>query len=102
MDIVRCGHDTLYAAPAAQSAVIFIRCKDGISHNETKDARAEYFGVGGGCVAECDGGADECIEPALNVARGSGSVFQDRVKNSSYRRHFQVLTIRTKGQRNRE
>ena len=33
------GHDAIYAARWAPSGMIFIPCKDGISHNEIEDAK---------------------------------------------------------------
>ena len=33
------GHDAIYVARVAPTAMIFVPCKDGISHNEIEDAR---------------------------------------------------------------
>jgi N-carbamoyl-L-amino-acid hydrolase len=41
------GHDAKYLAQACPSAMIFIPCKDGISHNEIEDATPED--VADGC-----------------------------------------------------
>jgi beta-ureidopropionase / N-carbamoyl-L-amino-acid hydrolase len=47
MDIVTgAGHDAVYIAGVAPTAMIFIPCKDGISHNEIEDARPEHLEAG--------------------------------------------------------
>ena len=40
------GHDAVYAARLAPTSMIFIPCKDGISHNEIEDARADHLEAG--------------------------------------------------------
>ena len=40
------GHDAVYMAKLAPSGMIFIPCKDGISHNEIEDAKAEHITAG--------------------------------------------------------
>ena len=40
------GHDAVYMARLAPSGMIFIPCKDGISHNEIEDAAPEHIGAG--------------------------------------------------------
>ena len=40
------GHDAVYAAQLAPAGMIFIPCKDGISHNEIEDALPEHIGAG--------------------------------------------------------
>ncbi|MBU3738702.1 MAG: hydantoinase/carbamoylase family amidase, partial [Rhodoferax sp.] len=40
------GHDAVYMAKLAPSGMIFIPCKNGISHNEIEDARAEHITAG--------------------------------------------------------
>ena len=40
------GHDAVYMARIAPTAMIFIPCKDGISHNEIEDARPEHIEAG--------------------------------------------------------
>ena len=40
------GHDAVYAARLAPAGMIFIPCKDGISHNEIEDAKAEPLTAG--------------------------------------------------------
>ncbi|RTZ40639.1 Zn-dependent hydrolase [Candidimonas sp. SYP-B2681] len=47
MDIVSgAGHDAVYLARVAPTAMIFIPCKDGISHNEIEDAAPEHIEAG--------------------------------------------------------
>ena len=40
------GHDAVYTARLAPSGMIFIPCKDGISHNEIEDAKPEHVAAG--------------------------------------------------------
>lgn len=40
------GHDAIYAARVAPAGMIFIPCKDGISHNETEDAQPAHIEAG--------------------------------------------------------
>ena len=40
------GHDAIYIARVAPTAMIFVPCKDGISHNEVEDARPEHLEAG--------------------------------------------------------
>ncbi|MFZ6689185.1 Zn-dependent hydrolase [Undibacterium sp. SXout11W] len=40
------GHDAIYAARLAPAGMIFVPCKDGISHNEIEDAKAEHLSAG--------------------------------------------------------
>jgi N-carbamoyl-L-amino-acid hydrolase len=40
------GHDAVYMAGLAPAGMIFIPCKDGISHNEIEDARPEHITAG--------------------------------------------------------
>jgi N-carbamoyl-L-amino-acid hydrolase len=47
MDIVSgAGHDAVYVARRAPTAMIFVPCKDGVSHNEIEDARPEHLTAG--------------------------------------------------------
>jgi N-carbamoyl-L-amino-acid hydrolase len=47
MDVVSgAGHDAIYAARLAPAGMIFVPCKDGISHNEIEDAKAEHLEAG--------------------------------------------------------
>lgn len=40
------GHDAVYAARLAPTGMIFIPCKDGISHNEVEDAQPAHLEAG--------------------------------------------------------
>ncbi|MGV2896779.1 Zn-dependent hydrolase [Achromobacter sp. AGC78] len=40
------GHDAVYVARVAPAAMIFVPCKDGISHNEIEDARPDHLEAG--------------------------------------------------------
>lgn len=40
------GHDAVYVAGVHPTAMIFIPCKDGISHNEIEDAKPEHITAG--------------------------------------------------------
>lgn len=47
IDIVSgAGHDAVYVARHAPTAMIFVPCKDGISHNEIEDARPDHLAAG--------------------------------------------------------
>ncbi|WP_211443013.1 Zn-dependent hydrolase [Collimonas humicola] len=47
MDVVSgAGHDAIYVARLAASGMIFVPCKDGISHNEIEDAKPEHLEAG--------------------------------------------------------
>ncbi len=47
LDIVSgAGHDAVHVAAVAPTAMIFVPCKDGISHNEIEDARPEHLAAG--------------------------------------------------------
>ena len=47
MDVVSgAGHDAIYAARVAPAGMIFVPCKDGISHNEIEDAKPEHLEAG--------------------------------------------------------
>ncbi len=47
MDVVSgAGHDAIYAARVAPAGMIFVPCKDGISHNEIEDAQSEHLEAG--------------------------------------------------------
>jgi N-carbamoyl-L-amino-acid hydrolase len=47
MDLVSgAGHDAVYVARTAPTAMVFVPCKDGISHNEIEDARPEHLAAG--------------------------------------------------------
>jgi N-carbamoyl-L-amino-acid hydrolase len=40
------GHDAVYMARVAPTAMVFVPCKDGISHNEIEDAKPEDLTMG--------------------------------------------------------
>jgi N-carbamoyl-L-amino-acid hydrolase len=40
------GHDAVYVASQLPVAMIFLPCKDGISHNEIEDAKPEHLAAG--------------------------------------------------------
>ena len=47
MEIVSgAGHDAVYVARVAPTAMIFVPCREGISHNELEDAKAEHLAAG--------------------------------------------------------
>jgi N-carbamoyl-L-amino-acid hydrolase len=47
LDIVSgAGHDAVYVARKCPTAMIFVPCKDGISHNEIEDARPDHLEAG--------------------------------------------------------
>ena len=47
MDVVSgAGHDAIYAARVAPAGMIFVPCKDGISHNEIEDAKSDHLEAG--------------------------------------------------------
>ncbi|KUE90627.1 Zn-dependent hydrolase [Cupriavidus necator] len=54
------GHDAVYLARVAPAAMIFVPCKDGISHNEIEDARPEHL----------EAGANVLLAAMLAQARG--------------------------------
>jgi N-carbamoyl-L-amino-acid hydrolase len=40
------AHDAVYLSRVAPTSMIFVPCKDGISHNEIEDARPEHLEAG--------------------------------------------------------
>ena len=40
------AHDAVYLSHVAPTSMIFVPCKDGISHNETEDAQPEHLEAG--------------------------------------------------------
>ncbi|MBW2577359.1 MAG: M20 family metallo-hydrolase [Deltaproteobacteria bacterium] len=46
------GHDAVYVSRVAPTAMIFIPCKDGISHNEIESASREHVGAGTSVLLE--------------------------------------------------
>ena len=57
------GHDAVYLARVAPAAMIFVPCKDGISHNEIEDARADHL----------EAGCNVLLQAMLNAAQTAGS-----------------------------
>ncbi|MBB5204749.1 N-carbamoyl-L-amino-acid hydrolase [Inhella inkyongensis] len=53
------GHDAVYMARLAPAGMIFIPCKDGISHNEIEDAQPEHL----------EAGCNVLLQAMLSVAR---------------------------------
>ncbi len=53
------GHDAVYLADVTPTAMIFVPCKDGISHNEIEDASQEHVAAG----------ADVLLNAVLRQAR---------------------------------
>jgi hypothetical protein len=43
------GHDAVYMAKLVPAGMIFIPCKDGISHNEIEDAKPEHITADATC-----------------------------------------------------
>ena len=46
------GHDAIYMARLAPAGMIFIPCKDGISHNEIEDAQPEHVAAGANVLCQ--------------------------------------------------
>jgi N-carbamoyl-L-amino-acid hydrolase len=64
MDVISgAGHDAVYLARVAPAAMIFVPCKDGISHNEIEDARADHL----------EAGCNVLLQAMLNAAQKAGS-----------------------------
>ena len=47
------GHDAIYLARIAPTAMIFVPCKDGISHNEIEDADPAHLEAGANVLLHC-------------------------------------------------
>ncbi len=56
------GHDAFYVARTAPTSMIFIPCKDGISHNEEESTEPN----------EVEAGANVLLQAVLDLARGEG------------------------------
>jgi N-carbamoyl-L-amino-acid hydrolase len=56
------GHDAVYMARLAPAGMIFIPCKDGISHNEIEDAKPEHI----------EAGCNVLLQAMLSVASTTG------------------------------
>lgn len=64
MDVISgAGHDAVYLVRVAPAAMIFVPCKDGISHNEIEDARADHL----------EAGCNVLLQAMLNAAQKAGS-----------------------------
>ncbi len=62
MDVISgAGHDAVYLARVAPAAMIFVPCKDGISHNEIEDARADHL----------EAGCNVLLQAMLNAAQST-------------------------------
>jgi N-carbamoyl-L-amino-acid hydrolase len=46
------GHDAIYVSRVTPTAMIFVPCKDGISHNEIEDAKPEDLEAGGNVLLQ--------------------------------------------------
>jgi N-carbamoyl-L-amino-acid hydrolase len=58
------GHDAIYAARLAPSGMIFIPCKDGISHNEIEDAKPEDIAAGCNVLLHAMLGKAKVVRPS--------------------------------------
>ena len=47
------GHDAIHLARVAPTAMIFVPCKDGISHNEIEDADPSHLAAGANVLLHC-------------------------------------------------
>jgi N-carbamoyl-L-amino-acid hydrolase len=56
------GHDAVYVAAVAPTAMIFVPCVDGVSHNETEDCKPEW----------CSAGANVLLHAVLEMAGPAG------------------------------
>jgi beta-ureidopropionase / N-carbamoyl-L-amino-acid hydrolase len=61
------GHDAIYVARLAPAGMIFVPCKDGISHNEIEDAQPAHLEAG------CNVLLHAMLERAKVVADDTGS-----------------------------
>ena len=70
------GHDAVYVARQSPTAMIFVPCRDGISHNEIEDASPEHLAAG----------AQVLLEALLETAGRAGGVDEDRPRAAGPRR----------------
>jgi N-carbamoyl-L-amino-acid hydrolase len=70
------GHDAVYVARQSPTAMIFVPCRDGISHNEIEDASPEHLAAG----------AQVLLEALLETAGQAGGVDEDRPRAAGPRR----------------
>jgi N-carbamoyl-L-amino-acid hydrolase len=62
MEIVSgAGHDAVYVSRTAPTGMIFIPCKDGVSHNEIESATSE----------DVEAGANVLLHAMLECAQGA-------------------------------
>ena len=54
-------HDAKYMADICPTAMIFIPCKDGLSHNELEDAKDDHLIAGGQVLL--DAAFEKAMEP---------------------------------------
>lgn len=57
------GHDAVYLARVTPTAMIFIPCKDGVSHNETESARPDHVEAGCNVLLQAVLQCAEVVEP---------------------------------------
>jgi beta-ureidopropionase / N-carbamoyl-L-amino-acid hydrolase len=57
------GHDAVYVARTAPAAMIFIPCKDGISHNEIEDADPAHIAAGAQVLLDAMLAQAEAVHP---------------------------------------
>jgi N-carbamoyl-L-amino-acid hydrolase len=57
------GHDAVYVARTAPAAMIFIPCKDGISHNEIEDADPAHIAAGAQVLLDAMLAQAEIVKP---------------------------------------
>ena len=62
------GHDAAYVARVAPSAMIFVPCKDGISHNEAEFSSKE----------QCAAGAQVLLQAVLDYDRRLAERFGEK------------------------
>ncbi|WP_374661135.1 Zn-dependent hydrolase [Inhella sp.] len=62
------GHDAVYMARLAPAGMIFIPCKDGISHNEIEDAQPEHISAGADVLLQVMLRAARVAKPAARAA----------------------------------
>jgi N-carbamoyl-L-amino-acid hydrolase len=62
------GHDAAYISRVAPTTMIFVPCRDGISHNELEDLTFEQCAAGAAVLLETVLTFDESLEP-LQVER---------------------------------
>jgi len=56
------GHDAVYIARVAPTAMIFIPCQNGISHNELENTEPEYVAAGANTLLSTIIGHDKAVQ----------------------------------------